>query len=169
MTLADIELTGDSRARRQCLDTARQLDELLAVLDPGPTVQRQLDTAYCVQRTTQLLAGHEFDADDAAIYRLGLWTILEVRWPLLAEHLTRYPTDVGHLADGPAPEGFDPDLNVVLTHPLARRVAAGVRGCHLRPTDIEKFTAPLREPRQARGRLAELDEEDERRGSAVPR
>jgi hypothetical protein len=38
--LAEIELAGKPRQRRQCRDTARHLDELLAALDPGTAVQR---------------------------------------------------------------------------------------------------------------------------------
>jgi hypothetical protein len=150
MALARIELEGDSRVRRQCLDTARDLDELLAVLDPGPTAQRRLDTAYCVARTTQLLAGHEVDDDADAISRLGLWTILEVSWPLLAEHLAGEPAHVEHLADEGVPAGMDPKLAVVFMNPVARRLADGVRGVYLTAADIEKFTTPLRAPRNVR-------------------
>jgi hypothetical protein len=150
LRLARIELKGDSRTRRQCLDTARELDELLAVLDPGTTVQRRLDTAYCVMRTTQLLAGHAVDDDDDAICRLGLWTILEVSWPLLAEHLTRHPADVEHLGADRSPDGMDEKLAAVLAHPVARRLAGGVGGVRLRPADVERFTTALRAPRHAR-------------------
>ena len=77
LRLAEIELdTADSGPRSPCRDL--HLDQLLAELDPGPAVQRQLATAYCVQRSTQLLAGHAVDADSAAIHRLALWTILDL-------------------------------------------------------------------------------------------
>lgn len=142
--LASIELASDSHERRQCLDTARELDELLAALNPGLSVQRQIDTAYCVKRTTQLLAGHEVDCDDDAIRRLGLWTILDVRWPLLSEHLSRYPDDLDHIQHGTMPEVVDPDLAPVFGHPVAQRVTEGFRGIRLEPRDIVKFTASLR-------------------------
>ena len=145
--LADIELDPDRDPpqRRQCRDTARQLDELLAALDPGTAVQRQLDVAYCVKRTTQLLAGHDVDDDDNAIYRLGLWTILELKCPLLAQHLSRHPTDIQHLGQETMPERVDADLKLVFTHPAARRIANGFR-VRLTANDIVRFTTPL-EPR----------------------
>jgi hypothetical protein len=146
--LAEIELAGNPRERRQCLDTARRLDELLAALDPGTAVQRQLDVAYCVKRTTQLLAGHEVDDDDHAIYRLGLWTILQLRWPYLAQHLTLHPKDIQHLGGDTTPQGVDDDLKLVFAHPTARRIANHFY-VRLTAGDIVKFTTPV-EPR-ARG------------------
>jgi hypothetical protein len=148
--LAQIELEGNSRERRHCHDTARDLDELLAALDPGPIVQRQLDTAYCVKRTTQLLAGHEVDCDDDAIRRLALWTILDIGWPLLAEHLSRHPQHLRNLQDGSTPEDIESDLALVFTHPKARRVADGFGDLRLTSADITKFTAPLRMPEPSR-------------------
>jgi KAP family P-loop domain len=137
--LGEIEL----KSRHQCLDTERHLDELLADLDPGPAVQRQVETAYCVNRTTQLLAGHEIDAGEDAIDRLGLWTILGLKWPLLADHLSRRPHDLEHIANQTAPNGIDPDLKVVFSDPMARQLAQGVAGVKLTAQDIERFTTPL--------------------------
>jgi hypothetical protein len=139
--LAEIELKSDPR--RQPTDTAQQLDQLLAVLDPGPAVQRQLATAYCVNRTTQLLAGHAVDADQHAIHRLGLWTVLELKWPLLANHLSRHPDDLEDIAKHTAPSGIDGDLRLVFDDPMARRLTRGVCGVRLTSADIERFTTPL--------------------------
>jgi KAP family P-loop domain len=139
--LAEIELASDPRC--QTTDTAQQLDHLLALLDPGPAVQRQLETAYCVTRTQQLLAGHAVDADEHAIARLGLWTILELKWPLLADHLSRHPHDLEHLVKETAPHGIDADLKLVFEEPLARELALGVAGLKLTAQDIERFTTPL--------------------------
>jgi KAP family P-loop domain len=139
--LAEIELRSDPR--RQPTDTSQQLDQLLALLDPGPAVQRQVATAYCVNRTTQLLAGHAVDADEHAIYRLGLWTILELKWPLLANHLSRHPGDLEHIAKHTAPAGVDADLRLVFDDPVARRLTGGVCDVNLTPVDIERYTMPL--------------------------
>jgi hypothetical protein len=139
--LADIELVSDPR--RQTTDTAQHLDRLLAFLDPGPAVQRQLETAYCVNRTQQLLAGHAVDADERAIGRLGLWTILELKWPLLADHLSRHPHHLEHMAKETAPHGIDDELKLVFEEPLARELALGVADVRLTAQDIERFTTPL--------------------------
>ena len=139
--LAKIE--SEARRRGQRRDTTQHLDQLLAELDPGPAVQLQLKTAYCVNRTAQLLAGHAVDADDHAIYRLGLWTVLELKWPLLASHLTRHPHDLEHIAKETAPDGIDADLKLVFDDPMARRLARGVIDVKLTAEDIEQFTTPL--------------------------
>ena len=145
MQLAEIELNPpDSGQRSQSRDTARQLDQLLAELDPGPAVQRQLAAAYCVKRSTQLLAGHAVDADEHAIYRLALWTILDLKWPLLASHLRRRPQDLEHLGKETTPTGIEADLELVLAEPVARRLADGFGDVQLAAKDIVKFTAPLR-------------------------
>jgi hypothetical protein len=145
MQLAEIELNpSDSAPRSRCPDTARHLAQVVGELDPGPAVKRQLATAYCVKRSTQLLAGHAVDADDHAIQRLALWTILDLKWPLLASHLSRRPQDLEHLGKETAPPGIDEDLKLVLADPVARRLAHGVAGVKLVAEDIAKFTDPLR-------------------------
>jgi hypothetical protein len=143
--LAEIELGPlDSPLRPHLPDTARHLEEVLADLDPGPVVQRQLTTAYCVKRATQLLAGHEVDPDKHAIRRLALWTILDLKWPLLASHLSRNPQHVEHLGTETAPPEIKGDLRLVLADPMAERLAQGVAGVRLAAKDIKRFTAPLR-------------------------
>jgi KAP family P-loop domain len=145
MRLAEIELgSSDSAPRSPRRDTAMQLDQLLAELDPGPAVQRQLATAYCVQRSTQLLAGHAVDSGSDAIHRLALWTILDLKWPLLTSYLRRRPQDLEHLGKETAPPGIDADLALVLPDPVARRLADGPLGVNLRAKDIVRFTEPLR-------------------------
>lgn len=139
--LAEIELRSNPCHRPT--DTTQHLDSLLAALDPGPAVQRQVATAYCVNRTTQLLAGHAVDADKHAIYRLGLWTILELKWPLLANHLSRHPGDLQHIGEHTVPAGIDADLQLVFDDAMARQLTRGVCGAKLTPADIERFTTPL--------------------------
>jgi hypothetical protein len=51
--------------------------------------------------------------------------------------------------DGPGRTIFLEKL-VVLTNPVARRLADGVRGIRLARADIESFTAPRRAPRKVR-------------------
>jgi hypothetical protein len=143
LRLSELEME-DFGGRQLCGDTAVHLDELLAALDPGLEVQRQLDVAYCVQRTTQLLAGHAVDDDDdaKAIERLALWTILDLKWPLLAERLELYPNEVEHLKHATTPAGVGDDLKDVFTHPLARRLIE--HGPGLTQQDVERFTTHMR-------------------------
>ena len=148
--LVQIELgpAGAKRPRRQCVHTARVLDRLLAELAPGPVVQRQIDSAYCVSRTTQLLASHEVDDDDDAIARLALWAVLELRWPLLAAHLKRHPDEISDWQSGRTPP--DADLAAVLDDRVAHDLILGVGDVRLCQADIERFTQPVKQPRRAR-------------------
>jgi KAP family P-loop domain len=139
--LAEIETRA--RRRRDRIDTTIQLDELLARVDPGPIIRRQLETAYCVNRTAQLLGGHAVDADDRAIYRLGLWTLLELKWPLLASELARHPHCLErHAGDATLNE----DLESIFEDPLARRLTDQFREVKLTAKIIEQLTQPLSRP-----------------------
>jgi hypothetical protein len=145
---------------RQCADTSRELWALLEATDPGPSATRQLHAAYCVQRTSQFLAGHEVAVDDDIIRRLGLWTILSLKWPLLAADLAETPEHLEHLRRGAAPRGIPKDLAPAFRLPGARRIAAGVGATTLTPGDIRRFTRPISahasdEPQAPRFQLSE--------------
>ena len=148
LRLAEIELdTADSGPRSSCRDL--HLDQLLAELDPGPAVQRQLATAYCVQRSTQLLAGHAVDADSAAIHRLALWTILDSKWPLLASHLRRRPQDLVHLWEETPATDIEAELALVFADPVAQRLADALG----RPTSRDDIADSARRSGRARPRV----------------
>jgi hypothetical protein len=130
--------------RRFCSDTAAQLAELTRHLDAAADVSLQLRTAYCSQRTAQLLAGHRIETDDYAICRLGLWALLTLKWPLLAQHLAAHPADVACLRGDDAP----PDRVAVLADVFADRVVGQVvvgfpRQAELDEAVIERFTIPM--------------------------
>lgn len=130
-------------------DTKDQLAQLLADLDPGPVIRRQLETAYCVSRATQLLAGHAVDTDEDAIYRLALWTLIDLKWPDLASHLTRFPHDLERTARAAFPDTVAPQLRLVFDDPVARRLTHRVLDGRLEPQDIVRFTTPLPSPAAA--------------------
>jgi hypothetical protein len=125
---------------RLCLDTARDLATLLDAVSPGPTVARQLRTAYCVQRTRLLIGGHPVDKDEDAIRRLGLWTILDLRWPLLAQHLARHPEHVAMLKNQEAPADVNSDLEEVFNDPEAAWLIT-VPEAELTPDSIRRFSS----------------------------
>ncbi|HEX4344352.1 MAG TPA: P-loop NTPase fold protein [Solirubrobacteraceae bacterium] len=146
--LTSLEIEGGSPPRWQIADTGAQLDLLLAELNPGGAVQRQLDVAYCVKRTGQLLAGHEIEYDGDAIRRLGLWTIIELQWPLLAAHLSRHPEDLATLGMSTPPAGVDAALESVFSHPLAARIAESCSELRMDSDHVTKFSFPI--PRRRR-------------------
>lgn len=138
--IGTIELREDDR---QCRDTNGELWRLLEATDPGPSATRQLHTAYCVQRTTQFLAGHEVAVDDDIIRRLGLWTILTLRWPLLAADLADTPEHLEDLRRGAAPHGTAESLAPAFALAGTRRIASGVGTTRLTPDDVRRFTRPI--------------------------
>ena len=141
--LGELE-TGTESDERQCADTGDVLSALIATADLGPVVAKRLETAYCVQRTSQLLGGHAVDADGRdAIRRLAIWTMLGLRWPQLAKHLSASPMHLEHLRRGEAPDGVNSDIAPVFSHPAARRLVAGLDVRGLTADDICRFTVPL--------------------------
>jgi hypothetical protein len=140
--LGELEVdTG--RPLRQCGDTGKVLQRLRLEADLGGVIDKRLDTSYCVHRTSLLLGGHAVGADKGAIARLGMWTMLGLRWPLLAAHLTRAPEHLLALRAGAVPEGVGDELAPVFDDPAATRLARGIDGVQLDPQDIRDFTTPL--------------------------
>ncbi|MCH7547575.1 MAG: hypothetical protein IID30_14330, partial [Planctomycetes bacterium] len=64
------------------------------LLDGNPRSMKRLVNAYGIQRTVCLLAGIDIPAGE-----LVLWTILAIRWPLLAERLQRNPEWINYILD----------------------------------------------------------------------
>lgn len=129
-----------------CTYTENVLDELQRTIAPGHGV-RNLFVAYCVERTSQLLGGHQVDSDPNAIKRLGLWTVLTLRWPCLADDLARCPFRVQALYDGVAPDGASPDLKELYNLPEMRRFCSEAMAVALDAAAIQRFTkAPYDSP-----------------------
>jgi hypothetical protein len=124
-----------------CLDTERDLAELVEAVAPGPSVARQVRTAYCVQRTRQLLGGHPLDVDEQAIHRLGVWTILDLRWPDLAHHLARNPDNLDLLRSGQSPANVPDALQQVFADPEAARLIDVWPGAELTKDVVRRLTA----------------------------
>jgi KAP-like P-loop domain-containing protein len=128
---------------REAPDTARALERLRIAADLGKVIDQHLDTSYCVQRTSLLLGGFAVDHDEAAIARLGQWTMLVLCWPLLAAHLARKPDDLLALRAGTRPAAVaDDDLAPLFACPVAVRFAGGIAGVQLAPSDVRAFTTP---------------------------
>lgn len=138
--LAELEYVTASRF---CPDTEQVLREVAALTEPGPAIVRHLAASYCVQRTALLLGGHEFDADDGAIQRLGLWTILGLRWPLLAAELALRPKGIDTLAAGHPADGAPADMAPVYDLPEARRFGELAADAGLDAAAVARYTMPM--------------------------
>ncbi|MFL6844575.1 MAG: P-loop NTPase fold protein [Allosphingosinicella sp.] len=62
--------------------TEHRLQAFAHLLEPNPRAMKRLVNAYAMHQATLLLAGRETGAEP-----LARWTILELRWPLLADFL----------------------------------------------------------------------------------
>lgn len=138
--LGEIE---DLLNERPCSDTSVDLAAVATHIDVAAELSGQLRTAYCSRRTAQLLAGHEIDSDTYAIHRLALWTVLALKWPLLADHLITYPGDIECLrTGGPVPERAQ-DLAAVFADPRAQQIVIGFPGqAELTSVEVRRFSVP---------------------------
>jgi hypothetical protein len=119
------------------------LRELVGHVDASNVPMARLRTAYCVQRTAQLVGGHAIDCDEDAVHRLGLWTLLSLRWPVLARHLARHPQDVAALRAGCTPDGVGDELRAVFEAGEAGALADGWGAVSLGEREIRRFSRPL--------------------------
>ena len=136
--LGELEVQSDER---MCFDTARHLEALVDKVGANPAVLEQLRTAYCVHRTGQLLGGHLIDDDPDAIHRLGLWTMLDVRWPILRQRLAEHPHEVEDLRARRVPEGVGEELQPVFTRSDAPQLVHAWQDAELTPSVIRRFSA----------------------------
>jgi hypothetical protein len=127
----------------QCKDTKRVLQGIVDRFDAAAAMIGRIDTAYCVQRTTQLLGGHEIEDDADAIRRLGLWTVLSATWPRLARHLAAHPADIDRLRDRALPSTGDESVREVFADRAARQLAAGVGDAVLTADHVRRYSAPI--------------------------
>lgn len=72
--------------------TEHALKDFADLLEPNPRAMKRLVNAYGVRRSVDWLAGGNTNSEQLALY-----TILELRWPLLAEYLAEHPSMVEHI------------------------------------------------------------------------
>ena len=137
--IGDLEIFG---AGDLCSDTESDLNELIEHLALEPDVAKHVLTSYCVQRTRQLLGGHRIDDDPNAIHRLGLWTILDLRWPLVSRYLARHADDIKLLGRLKAPQDAPDDIKDVFINSEAALLINPWTGVELTPDAVRQFSYP---------------------------
>ena len=68
------------------LHTEHALSKFALLMEPNPRAMKRLVNAYGVQRAIATLVGVNI-----VMEQLALWTIIVLRWPLLAEYLEKHP------------------------------------------------------------------------------
>jgi hypothetical protein len=107
------------------------------LFDPNPRSIKRLVNAYSLKVAVKSFhRGIEIDQD-----KLVRWTILEMRWPLLAEHLAERPNDILHLRAHDPPNVPEPIAQLLAREDVADVVSTKVdngRRLLLEPDDIRE-------------------------------
>ncbi len=137
--LADLENTADSPLYEQALregaavrlseadvlaETEHRLLRFAPLLEPNPRSMKRFVNGYGILRVIDTLRGGSPISAEA----LALWTIITLRWPLLADHLEEHPEMVSHiLSDDKLPEDTDvpESLRRLVRDREVRRVISG--------------------------------------------
>lgn len=90
------------------------------LLEPNPRAMKRLVNAFGLQQAVNWLSER-----DVPEHPLILWTILQLRWPLLADHLTRHPDQIEFAGTGRLPEDLDEEVRALLG---SRQVLPVIRG-----------------------------------------
>lgn len=75
------------------------LSQFATLLEPNPRAMKRLVNAYSVNSALSILGYLDIPQE-----KLALWTIITMRWPSLARHLSKKPSDFLFLLDEKAPE-----------------------------------------------------------------
>ena len=89
--------------------TEHSLRAFAPLLEPNPRAMKLLLNSYGMARATEILGGGEAVRDGSSHEQLALWTIVNLRWPLLAEYLSEHPDEVDAIAGGGQPGDDVPD------------------------------------------------------------
>lgn len=139
----------EAAGRKAAEEAAHALEPFQDLLDPNPRAMKRLVNAYGIVRGSETLRGHNLERDRVAEQRTALWTILNLRWPKLGDHLSRYPDHVDTIGNGKPPREVAVDLRPLFDDP---EVAAVVNGApkdvdaRLDADAIRQYTKPTASP-----------------------
>jgi hypothetical protein len=90
--------------------TEHMLKPFADLLEANPRAMKRLLNAYGIGSALQLLQADEVGGDTTRMEQLVLWTILELRWPLLADYLGDRPSAVEHILHRKPPPSAPKEL-----------------------------------------------------------
>ncbi|HEU0053720.1 MAG TPA: P-loop NTPase fold protein [Longimicrobium sp.] len=99
--------------------TEHRLKRFAPLLEPNPRAMKRLVNAFGMHQAAHLIEGRHVRPD-----ALARWTIVELRWPLLADYLADHP-DAVPAAGAPPLEGVSQPLAALLADPEVLRVVRG--------------------------------------------
>jgi len=110
--------------------TRHALDDFAPLLEDNPRAMKKLVNSYGLQRDLQVIEGGNVAGDEGELRQLALWTIVSIRWPLLAEYLADHPEEVSAIGearppDASVPDGFTPELDRLFRDEAVQAVVKG--------------------------------------------
>jgi hypothetical protein len=94
--------------------TEHSLQRFAVLLPPNPRTMKRFVNSYSAMRAVRTLEGNPVRVES-----LALWTIIEIRWPGLADHLRARPQDIGLVGDE-EPRDLPANLRPLFTDPALR-------------------------------------------------
>jgi hypothetical protein len=94
MRAAAAKQITSAKAQRQ---SEHRLQRFADLLEPNPRAMKRLVNCYGLHQATLFLEGRSVSPE-----ALALWTIIELRWPLLSDLLAERPQLIADFADGKA-------------------------------------------------------------------
>jgi hypothetical protein len=121
MRAAAAKQITSGEAQRQ---TEHRLQRFADLLEPNPRAMKRLVNAYGLHQATHFLEDRRVSPE-----ALARWTIIELRWPLLADVLAARPQSVVDMANGQAPVAgsFPHDIEGLFSDEAVRSVLVGDR------------------------------------------
>ncbi len=91
-------------------ETEHLLQPFVDLLEPNPRAMKRFVNAYALRKAIALLGDCDIEREP-----LVLWTLMELRWPVLADYLTDHPEMVEKIGSEPEPDGIPPDVRKLFT------------------------------------------------------
>ncbi len=105
-------------------ETEHMLKPFAHLLEPNPRAMKRLVNAFGLHQAVNFLEGRK-----TAVEPLALWSIIELRWPILADYLAADPARIRVAIDGAASADGEATEEVrrLLADPNVRSVVRGIR------------------------------------------
>lgn len=104
-------------AQKAVLEAENRMKKFAPLLEPNPRSMKRLLNAYGMNQAAMRLERRYPDPD-----ALARWTLLEMRWPLLADHLTQQPDSLRHMGKADLPNTIPAILAGLFTDAQVQRV-----------------------------------------------
>jgi energy-coupling factor transporter ATP-binding protein EcfA2 len=100
--------------------TEHALKPLASSLGMNPRLMKRLVNAYSGNRALAVLSEKDIDRE-----QLALWTILSMRWPLLAEYLEKHPEKISQIGQPTLDSNIEEELRPLLDDQEVKTVVQG--------------------------------------------